>query len=176
MSDDLRRLAEAATPGPWRAKGRTVLAPSSTVIADALDVLGVPREDTAAYIAACDPQTILGLLGRLERLDAAWQRLVLTMHQHAPSPLSHGLGVWCGCGWSTEDDGGRDWIDHVLDDASSMSRTVSWATDGPDASQPTITDRIEALLLAQPSVIGRARVAPAEARRIALALAGGLGL
>jgi len=121
---DIRALAQSATPGPWR--------------------VGVPDDRHAIYVshiqddgmwvtvAACpdpaDAALICALRNGIEALldEAAaareaqgrHERLVLALHQHAPSPLSHGLvGVWCGCGWSTVDDGGLDWIDHVLDDA-----------------------------------------------------------
>ena len=63
--DDLRKLAEAATPGPWK-RGKTndfsklahVSAPGVTVCAANLD--------DAAYIAAMSPEVTLELLDGLK--------------------------------------------------------------------------------------------------------------
>lgn len=71
----LRTLAEAATPGPWVADAPagfgTIFA---GVLGDSSRWLFDPVKGTnedAAYIAACDPQTILALLDELETLRAA---------------------------------------------------------------------------------------------------------
>ncbi len=71
----LRALAQQATKGPWRIGGN--------VITDDLDVIAMEnptkmryvvartgrRPDDAAFIAACDPQTILALLDAVEALE-----------------------------------------------------------------------------------------------------------
>ncbi len=77
---ELRALAEAATPGPWRHSGATVWAPMSPD--DPTDYSGeavayVPTlgdefdADDAAYIAAASPDRILALLDEVARLEAA---------------------------------------------------------------------------------------------------------
>ncbi len=83
---DLRRLAEAATPGPWEAQcyddGRSGKEPwfvdthaypdgpepviAATYPLDAAD---------AAYIAAANPQAVLALLDRVARLEEALDRI-----------------------------------------------------------------------------------------------------
>ena len=77
---ELRALAEAATPGPWRHSGATVWAPVSPD--DPTDYSGeavayVPTlgdefdADDAAYIAAMSPDVALALIDRLKRAEAA---------------------------------------------------------------------------------------------------------
>jgi hypothetical protein len=82
---DLRVLAEAATPGPWRHSGATVWAPLNQD--DPTDYSGeavafIPTlgdefdADDAAWIAAADPTTILALIDRLQRVETALRDLV----------------------------------------------------------------------------------------------------
>lgn len=66
MNATLRALALAATPGPWRTSGDRQVYEAIC----GFTVAGVRRDYDAAYIAACDPQTILALLDRLDRLEA----------------------------------------------------------------------------------------------------------
>lgn len=72
---DLRALAAKATPGPWSIVGSNIWADNANEGPDPAQIvasaLGRPHEDNAAYIAACDPQTILALLDRAERAEAA---------------------------------------------------------------------------------------------------------
>ena len=80
---ELRRIAEAATPGPWRIPGAhvfRVVAPETqnqgdpyypwAVIADAdpHSVDGEQAAVNACYIAAFHPPTVLALLDEIERL------------------------------------------------------------------------------------------------------------
>lgn len=64
---ELRRLAEAATPGPWYVEKRPHTywemrtKYGSLIFRDA-------NECDAAYIAAVNPKTVLGLLDEIERL------------------------------------------------------------------------------------------------------------
>lgn len=66
--DELRRRAEAATPGPWEhalsvdRSRRLVLAYSGSF--DEVRVAVVPDRSDAAYIAATDPETVLALIER----------------------------------------------------------------------------------------------------------------
>ena len=86
--DELRRLAGAATPGPWQECGHARggcrcgnvwSVPSDGPVATAFledDSAGisVPLEvmqANAAFIAACDPQTVAALLARLDELEVA---------------------------------------------------------------------------------------------------------
>lgn len=93
--DELEALARAATPGPWRwwlggshsdtgVRGREPeLVPLSTAVVASADgwevascqTAGVPRSADAAYIAACSPDVILGLLARLDTAEAAARAL-----------------------------------------------------------------------------------------------------
>ena len=58
----MRRVAEAATPGPWEAFGATpVMAPSRPVCA----IWGPDQEYDATHIATFDPPTVLALLDGL---------------------------------------------------------------------------------------------------------------
>lgn len=85
---DLRALAARATPGPWTVGYRDGSGMSSIVAEHEWDRLGLdaivvmggsPEGDIeygvtgpdAAWIAACDPDTILALLDRAERAEAA---------------------------------------------------------------------------------------------------------
>lgn len=77
---NLRALAEAATPGPWRHNkdneqlGDVVLGDSNYTVMQAMAVLGQPRQQrdvNAKFIAACSPDVVLALLDALERKDAA---------------------------------------------------------------------------------------------------------
>lgn len=61
----LRALAEVATPGPWDADTRTEL--GKTLVCHGLTVIvGTHRAPDAAYIAACSPDVLLGLIERIE--------------------------------------------------------------------------------------------------------------
>lgn len=83
---ELRRLAEAATPGGWTASGTivwsldaksVVAAASATETSSGLVEYERPKlsgiiqpSRNAAYIAAANPQTTLALLDRLAKLEA----------------------------------------------------------------------------------------------------------
>lgn len=83
MTNDLRKLAEKATPGPWK----THLVDDTCIVADSVNVAttcdssNVERSDSynndfermeadAAYIAAANPQTSLALLDERDALTA----------------------------------------------------------------------------------------------------------
>ena len=76
MSDDatdgLRRLAEAATTGPWRKAlngyAWDIRGAGGTVATGRLGC--IERESDADFLAAVDPPTVLGLLGEVDRLRA----------------------------------------------------------------------------------------------------------
>ena len=76
----LRRLAEAATPGPWRHFHHATSGTNAVKHDGRTDIVAwqgfddsdrkEPRHAAnAEYIAACDPQTILALLDRLDALE-----------------------------------------------------------------------------------------------------------
>lgn len=88
MTDELRKAAEAATPGPWQQH----LVDDTTVTSTTLDVcctfpdggrnddvdFAAPveqHEANAAYIAAANPKAILELLDRIAALEAENARL-----------------------------------------------------------------------------------------------------
>ena len=66
--DELRRLAEAATPGPWGSSGSQAWDTDGNLVAAVRDHSELVDRPDAAYIAAVDPQTILGLLDEIDRL------------------------------------------------------------------------------------------------------------
>ena len=73
--EKLRELAEKATPGPYMysvgglPRRHTIDAMRNGGMGEVVAELAWHRSDTdAAFIAACDPQTILGLLEEIARL------------------------------------------------------------------------------------------------------------
>lgn len=87
--EELKRLAQKATPGPWHVSGyapEEIRSSNSIVRAVARragpeDTWDVARRD-AAYIAAANPQAILSLIERLEALEAERKGIVkLTLEQ-----------------------------------------------------------------------------------------------
>jgi len=70
-TQELRKLAEAATPGPWIAGNGNVLS-DTTGMSHFRPALrcGFGRPDDAEYIAAANPATVLALLDELDRLRA----------------------------------------------------------------------------------------------------------
>lgn len=69
--EELKRLAEAATPGPWESVARTnafwdIEAPEQPGYAEKM-IASVSRdEDNSAFIAAVNPQVVLALIRELE--------------------------------------------------------------------------------------------------------------
>ena len=82
--DSLRRLAEAATPGPWAYSPRrgTIGVRSNDhdqsfgMMADTAGVFGDNAEANARLIAASDPTTALSLLADLEAAEKALSQAV----------------------------------------------------------------------------------------------------
>lgn len=74
--DDLRAKAEAATPGPWLfSTYRLSFNEDSTRYhverPGGADVADCVSEANAEYLASLDPRTVLALLDRLQRAEAA---------------------------------------------------------------------------------------------------------
>lgn len=70
--EKLRHLASLATQGPWQTLGDYVAEQDGTRVASLYSRLK-PDEQIAAdvaYVAACDPQTILALLDKIARYEA----------------------------------------------------------------------------------------------------------
>ena len=69
----LRRLAEAATPGPWQADGPYVSYGILSVAGAQIDIAMPDRQAiaNAAYTAAMNPATTLALLDELAELRSA---------------------------------------------------------------------------------------------------------
>ena len=61
--DELKRLAAAATPGPWTAGPFGVSSASESFVP--------ATQDDARYMAAVPPDVVLALLDEIERLRAA---------------------------------------------------------------------------------------------------------
>ena len=68
--EKLRRLAKAATPGPWVADGLEGTLDSLSTGRRVAEVTMWPEVD-AVFIAAANPATVLGLLDRLEHMTEA---------------------------------------------------------------------------------------------------------
>ena len=95
---ELRRLAEAATPGPWESDGLEVCQhwslpePWHAVVNAEIScgpycyggsVRPIERDADAAYIAALSPDVVLALLDERDALAAKVER-VRALHQQAP--------------------------------------------------------------------------------------------
>lgn len=82
---ELRRLASAASPGPWRAEDTNGALLSKVVVSTfsgsngSTCVIGAcagpDREANAGLIAAANPTTVLALIDRLERAEDALRAL-----------------------------------------------------------------------------------------------------
>ena len=68
----LKALAEAATPGPWSSTfGKNTCVYFRGEIEGGFDLRDCPRPtETAAFIAAANPTTILALLSHITRVEA----------------------------------------------------------------------------------------------------------
>lgn len=79
--EQLKKLAEAATPGEWFSQDGEIISreSGSTVISDEYhgNMIAFQNTADAAFIAAANPQTVLALIKELEeaRRDAA-QRII----------------------------------------------------------------------------------------------------
>jgi hypothetical protein len=85
--EELRKAAEKATPGPWRYSPWHIEEGPSCVRKDGYGIVAtVASDDMAIYLAKVDPQTILEIIGEIERLrtvlrniaegnlgDSSWQ-------------------------------------------------------------------------------------------------------
>lgn len=71
---ELRRLAAAATPGPWQDGGHTVYEAEGNVNCPEMICKMMSIEDSA-YIAASNPSAILSLLDHIEQQEAEIARL-----------------------------------------------------------------------------------------------------
>lgn len=71
MTEDLRALAEAATPGPWTDEVPGMIHQSSTP-----GYIGTAEHpEDRAFIAAANPTAVLALLDRVEAAEAAVERV-----------------------------------------------------------------------------------------------------
>ena len=76
--EELRKLAEAATPGPWSTAAFQLVID----VARRIDVGMCGHRDDAAFIAAANPAAVLGLL---DQLDAAEAKLAAVRELHSPA-------------------------------------------------------------------------------------------
>lgn len=71
--NEMRRIAEAATPGPWEIDGPVNPGPDDTLALHNNDGGAIayvqPLWDDAEFIATFDPPTVLALLSRLEQAE-----------------------------------------------------------------------------------------------------------
>lgn len=73
-ASELRRLAERATPGPWRQDENTSYVMTYRDVAPLTAAKG-RDPSTAAFIAAANPVAVLDLLNERDEAKAAWERL-----------------------------------------------------------------------------------------------------
>lgn len=69
--DKLRRLASAATPGPWESVDGDVWTPAECSFA--LEGINDQRGANAAFIASANPATVIALLDRIAELERELQ-------------------------------------------------------------------------------------------------------
>lgn len=76
---DLRKIAEAATPGPWEVDNldQVVRTPNYDIVHDdsCADSEEWSANTDAPFIATFDPPTVLSLITRLEQAEAAVARV-----------------------------------------------------------------------------------------------------
>ena len=87
---ELRRLAEAATPGPWRTSKAddTAIMSFDNDVAHTVGIYEVEAETMeadAAYIAAANPAAILALLDRLARVETLVAQCKATLEAMPPA-------------------------------------------------------------------------------------------
>lgn len=102
---NLRKIAEQATPGPWEAKQTPIHTPSGEGgdyyvscptgidVASAVGSSYEQEEPDALHIATFDPPTVLGLLTRLEQVEAAVAR-VREVCESDGYEVSNEFGTW----------------------------------------------------------------------------------
>lgn len=71
--DELERLAEAATPGPWTAEYDNDVGPNDEGFWEFYSIRAIRaqfhgEESDARFVAACDPSTILALVREVREL------------------------------------------------------------------------------------------------------------
>ena len=80
---EMRRLAEAATPGPWSTAAFQLVID----VAQRIDVGMCGHRDDAAFIAAANPAAVLALLDERDALAAKVERV-------RALPAKHPAGGW----------------------------------------------------------------------------------
>ena len=102
-NEELRVLAEKATPGPWCSNESRVYFPN---LKGGFDLRCAPRADAnAAYIAAASPDVVVGLLDRIAELekDAKRYRFIRVGDpDNAVMTWVHGLDDWTP--WESPED------------------------------------------------------------------------
>lgn len=74
-TDELRKLAEAATPGPWMVDYQSSYPTGEMVVTENSGEIAFAQKRTAAYIAAVSPEVVLALLDRIEKLEKGFADL-----------------------------------------------------------------------------------------------------
>jgi hypothetical protein len=112
---DLKRVAEAATPGPWVAQGRYLGTPNHmSFVAECRDQNGNWTTDrmskaNATFIATFDPPTVLSLLSRLSAAEAR-----VGVLEGALRLARDRIAAWEGLDFEGDSDPLRDVIDQAL--------------------------------------------------------------
>lgn len=96
--NELRKLAERATPGPWEPVGMNGPEYDTVITADD-DPVCHAHPDDVAFIAACNPRLILGLLAKLEAADhltGFFGRYAKCSCGEQEYNIHDGVCGWCG--------------------------------------------------------------------------------
>ena len=105
MTQELRKLAKAATVGVWKASGFSVNSKEhgwATIANTELDYDGMA--ENAAYIAAASPAAILALLDRVEKAE----RLLFELREAAAAVVSNEEHAFSG-GMRKYAEGSQTW-------------------------------------------------------------------
>lgn len=89
---ELRRLAERATPGPWRQDENTSYVMTYRDVAPLTAAKG-RDPSTAAFIAAANPAAVLDLLNERDALRAAATRVLAFLHDKESPFVAGDLGI-----------------------------------------------------------------------------------
>lgn len=109
--EDLRRLAQAATPGPWKVVKDhrwPGVHGGDVILGGSFCDYSVPDDEDEAFIAAANPATVIELLDEIERLRTENEAVWLDGYKAACALLAKGededpYGIGSMCSWCAEE-------------------------------------------------------------------------
>lgn len=93
--NELRRLAQAATPGPWKVVKDHELPGvhgGDVILGGSFYDYSVPDDEDEAFIAAANPATVIELLDEIERLRAVFEAARAVLRYGGPERFGT---AWC---------------------------------------------------------------------------------